>query len=100
MTPRTKKAKPIKHTGYPPPAKRPEELLVAVRDLEPDDAPIFPDNPTQFQVHLAGTAAALDALGKYLIALSRVRNTDPEPYESLNDVRNADGGTIRLLVRR
>ena len=95
-----KKSVPTKQSVYPPRPRKADELLVAVRDLEPDDVPIFSDNPTQFQVHLAGTAAALDALGNYLIALSKVRVSDPEPYESLNDVRNADGGTIRLIVRR
>jgi hypothetical protein len=85
---------------YPKPPRKTGELVVAVRDLEPEDSPVFPDNPTQFQVHLAGTSAALEALGEYLIALARSKTADPEPSESLNDVRNADGGTVRLIVRR
>lgn len=52
------------------------------------------------QVHLAGTARALDALGRYLIALARLETKDPEPSASLDDVRNADGGTVRFLPRR
>ena len=91
---------PVAFRAYPPPPRRSNELLVAVRDLETEDVPVFADNPTQFQVHLAGSAAALKELGSYLVALSRSKTTDPELYESLNDVCNADGGTVRLIVRR
>ena len=94
-------AKPKRRINpYPRAPRRSTELIVAVRDLELDDPPIFPENPTQFQVHLAGTTAALKELGNYLIALSQSKRVDPEPYESLNDVRNADGGTVRLILRR
>ena len=52
------------------------------------------------QVHLAGTARALEELGRYLIALALLDSEDPEPSASLEDVRNADGGTVRLIPRR
>lgn len=74
------------------------KLMIAVRQL--DELTDFPDNPRQTQVHLVGTPDGLEMLGKHLIALARLRTADPEPYTSMDEVRNADGGTIRLLPRR
>lgn len=88
---------------YPVAPNYTTELALAIRDhpeLAADgDAP-FPENPTQFQVHLFGTSRALEELGRFLIALARSGTKDPEPYGSLDDVRNVDGGTVRLLPRR
>jgi hypothetical protein len=75
-----------------------DELSVAIRRIADGNA--LADNPEQLQVHLIGTSRALESLGCYLIALARLSTTDPEPYGSLDDVRNVDGGTLRLLPRR
>jgi hypothetical protein len=92
--------KPRVFTNYPTPPRCAQELFVAVRD-NPDIAePVLPGNPTQYQVNLGGTRRALRELGRYLIALSELDNGDPEPYHGLNNVRNHDGGTIRLILRR
>lgn len=77
------------------------ELVVAIRDHPDLDIPdVYPENPSQLQVHVVGTARALEELGRYLIALARLDTKNPEPSESIDDVRNADGGTIRLIPRR
>ena len=76
------------------------EIAIAIREHEPEDVPVFIDNPTQKQVHLIGTARGLEQLGAYLIALARLETSDPEPYGSFDDVLDVDGGTIRLLPRR
>ena len=74
-------------------------LLVEVHQLsEPDD--VLPGNPFQRQVHLVGTAAGLEKLGTYLIALARLQTADPEPHGHFDDVLHADGGTISLIPRR
>lgn len=52
------------------------------------------------QLDLAGSPRALEAFGTYLIALARLQSPDPDPHEHFEDVRNADGGTIHLIVRR
>jgi hypothetical protein len=77
-----------------------DELRVAVRS-DIDAARPWPGNEgEQPQIHLAGSARALEELGRYLIALARLETADPEPYGSFDNVRNADGGTLRLLPRR
>jgi hypothetical protein len=76
-----------------------DELLIEIHELdEPDE--VLPGNPYQRQVHLVGTAAGLEALGTYLIALARLQTSDPEPHGHLDDVRAADGGTMSLIPRR
>ena len=72
-----------------------ERLLIAVRGFNGQGT-----KGIQPQVHLVGTASALEELGKYLIALARVETADPEPYGSFDNVRDADGGMLRLLPRR
>ena len=75
------------------------ELLIDVHMLdEADDT--LPGNPYQRQVHLVGTAAGLEALGVYLIALARLKTADPEPHGHFDDVRTSEGGTISLIPRR
>ncbi|MBX6331320.1 MAG: hypothetical protein IRY91_05675 [Gemmatimonadaceae bacterium] len=79
-----------------------DELTIALRSDEPDDTsdprtPLFLGRP---QVHFAGTPRALEAFGRYLIALARLETADPNPHEHFEDVQNADGGTIHLIVRR
>jgi hypothetical protein len=96
---RATKRKQTVFKNYPSPPERSSELFVAIRD-NPDTEPVIPGNPTQYQVNLGGTKRALRALGTYLIALSELDNGDREPYQSLDDVRNQDGGTIRLILRR
>lgn len=77
------------------------ELVIAIAG-DDDPARVRWDVPRcgRPQVHLSGTARALEALGRYLIALARLETKDPEPSASLDDVRNADGGTVRFLPRR
>lgn len=77
-----------------------DELTIAVRSNVNMPQAWPGDNAHQPQVHLAGSARALEELGRYLIALARLNTRDPEPFGSLDDVHNADGGTVRLLPRR
>ncbi len=76
-----------------------DELLIEIHELDKPDE-VLAGNPYQRQVHLVGTAAGLEALGTYLIALARLKTADPEPHGHLDDVRAADGGTISLIPRR
>lgn len=77
------------------------ELLIAIRnDAEPFSDKPFDAQTDPPQVHLVGTARALEELGRYLVALGRLKTADPEPYGWFDDVRNADGGRARLLPRR
>ena len=78
-----------------------DEITIALRS---DDAaivdprtPLYGGRP---QVHLVGTTRALEAFGKYLIALARLETADPDPHEHFESVRNADGGTVHLIVHR
>lgn len=79
---------------------RTEELVVAVRDDEHPEQEVFRRENVRPQIHLAGTAAALEELGRFLVALARLETLDPEPYSSVSDVLNADGGNARLVIRR
>lgn len=102
----------LKYTGkprsggygnYPVAPNHMSELALAIRDhpdLATEGENEFPENPTQLQVHIVGTSRALEELGRFLIALARSETKDPEPYGSFDDVRNVDGGTVRLLPRR
>lgn len=76
------------------------ELLVAVRSNADPSQHIDLDEFGGVQVHVAGTPRVLEELGRYLIALARLQTADPEPYGSFDDVKYADGGTMRLLPRR
>jgi hypothetical protein len=86
--------------NHPLDPKFSNELVVAVRS---DTDPLAHwsgakgDRP---QVHLAGSARALEELGRYLIALARLDTKDPEPHAHFHDVRNPDGGTVHLMPRR
>ncbi len=77
-----------------------DELTIAIRSDEAPEARWSGTVGDRPQVHLAGTARALDELGRYLIALARLETEDREPYTSLDDVQLADGGTVRFLPRR
>lgn len=55
---------------------------------------------TRLQVQLSGNSRSLEALGTYLIALARLESPDPDPHEHFEDVRDARGGTVHLIVRR
>lgn len=88
--------------NYPVDPKHTGELVIAIRS-EQDPVRDRPYNPAQHgapQVHLAGTPRALEELGRYFIALARLDSDDPEPSGSLDNVRNADGGTLRVIPRR
>jgi hypothetical protein len=75
------------------------QLWIQVSQLDEPDA-VLAGNPYQRQVHLAGTAQGLEALGAYLIALARLETADEEPHGHLDDVHCGDGGTISLIPRR
>jgi hypothetical protein len=92
---------PKRHT-YGNQALEPEssnQLLIEIHQLDEADA-VFPGNPFQRQVHLVGTARALESLGTYLIALARLKTSEPEPHGHLDDIRFGGGGTISLIPRR
>lgn len=68
-----------------------------------DDESIGPPNELvgkPLQVQLAGSARALEELGKFLVALARLETANPTPHDHFEDVRNAYGGTIHLIVER
>jgi hypothetical protein len=76
------------------------ELVIAIAsDNDPGGVRWDSSSHGRPQVHLAGSARALEELGRYLIALARLETKDPDPSTSL-EVSNADGGTARLLPRR
>jgi len=78
-----------------------EELTLTIRPDELDGDPrVDVLGGRRPQVNLVGTARALEALGKYLIALARLNTADPDPHEHFEDLRNADGGTVHLIVHR
>lgn len=76
------------------------ELVVGV--YLDDDSVGFPSalDGKRLQIELAGSARALEALGTYLIALARLQSADPDTHEHFEDVRDARGGTLHLIVRR
>lgn len=79
-----------------------DELMLALRSDEERDfqdprTPLLADRP---QVHLAGSPRALEAFGRYLIALARLQTDDEDPHEHFEEVQNADGGTVHLIVHR
>lgn len=76
------------------------ELTVAVRSDDDDTDPRTPLFSGRPQVHFAGTPRALEAFGRYLIALARLQTADSDPQEHFEDVQNADGGTTHLIVHR
>lgn len=54
-----------------------EELVVAIRSDSNPVAVWAGDRTDRPQVHLAGTARALEASGVYLVALARLKTQDP-----------------------
>jgi len=90
-----------RYASMPVDAEFTEELTVSIRVDDPEADPrVDPLGGRRPQVNLVGTPRALEALGKYLIALARLRTVDPDPHEHFEDVRNADGGTVHLIVHR
>jgi len=84
------------------PPKHTRELEVSVQRLA-EQLPDLTDDPDldlRPQVHIVGSARALEELGRYLVALARLDTTDPEPYGAFEDVQDGAGGTLRLLPRR
>lgn len=79
---------------------RADELVIAVRDDAHPDRDVFLHPHLRPQIHLAGTAAGLEELGRALIALARLETLEPEPYLSIHEVAQADGGDARLIIRR
>jgi hypothetical protein len=77
-----------------------DELILAVRSDEQDADPRARVVSGRPQVHLAGPPRALEAFGRYLIALARLDSQDPDVHEHFEDVQNDDGGTAHLIVRR
>ena len=71
--------------GHPADPTYTSELAIRIEDhpeLSAENPAIFPENPSQLQVHLLGTPRALEALGRYLIALAHVELDahEPEPF--------------------
>ena len=71
------------------------ELVMAVRSDASRSATGVVRRATVRRPAVAGTKRALESLGTYLIALARLQTEDPEPYGSFDDVKYADGGTVR-----
>jgi len=77
-----------------------DELVMAIRSDDGGDDPRERVVDGRPQVHLAGTPRALEAFGRYLIALARLETLDPDVHEHFEDVQNDDGGTVHLIVHR
>jgi len=77
-----------------------DELVIAVRSDDDEGDPREPLVAGRPQVHFAGTPRALEAMGRYLIALARLQSADPDIHEHFEDVQNDDGGTAHLIIRR
>lgn len=52
------------------------------------------------QVHLVGTPRALEAFAKYLLGVARLQTLDPDFHDHVDDIRNDEGGTVDLIIRR
>lgn len=93
----------------------PERQIFATRPVDPEftselqiDVHIDDDSvgtPSalqgkQLQVEFAGSARALEAFGTYLLALARLQSSDPDPHEHFEDVQDATGHPLHLIVRR
>ena len=76
------------------------ELLIAIRADEGDDDPRARVLTLRPQIHFAGSPRALEAFGRYLIGVARMKNDSPYWHEHFEDVQNDDGGTLHLIVRR
>ena len=88
------------YRNFPVDPDHTDELIIAVRSDESNDGPRPPAIRDRPQVHLAGTPRALEAFGRYLIALARLDTHDRDVHEHFEDVQNDDGGTVHLIVRR
>ncbi|MGH7719325.1 MAG: Imm32 family immunity protein [Gemmatimonadaceae bacterium] len=77
-----------------------DELVVAVRSDDSDTDPQERVVTGRPQIHFAGTPRALEAFGRYLIALARLQTLDPDIHQHFEDVQNDDGGTVHLIVHR
>jgi hypothetical protein len=77
-----------------------EELIIALRHDDGEGDPRAPLIDGAAQVHLSGTPRALESFGRYLIALARLETADPDPHEHFEEVQNADGGNVHLIVHR
>lgn len=88
-----------RYTNMPVPPRYTAELVIGVRTNTggPAQERVIKGRP---QVHFAGSPRALEAFGKYLIALANVRTRDPAPHDHFESVRNDDGGTVHLIVHR
>lgn len=51
------------------------------------------------QISIAGSARALDELGRFLIALARAESLDPDPHEHFEEIRDERGGNLHLIIR-
>jgi hypothetical protein len=77
------------------------ELVVGVYTDDDDSTghpPVLAGLPLQISV--AGSARALEAMGKYLLALARINSSDPDLHEHFEDVCDERGGNLHLIVRR
>lgn len=82
--------------------KHSDELVVSVRRPAEDLTDVAGDRDLDLrpQIHLLGSARALEEFGRYLIALARLQTADSEPYGSIDDVQDGVGGTVRVIPRR
>jgi hypothetical protein len=77
-----------------------DEIILGVYDDESESFG-FPAALTgmRLQIELAGSRRALDSFGTYLIALAKLQSEDPDLHEHFDDVTDARGGTVHLVVR-
>lgn len=52
------------------------------------------------QIVLSGPPRALEELGRHLIALARCETQNPDVHTHIDDVANANGGTVHLVIHR
>lgn len=103
------------HLDYYSGTDEPDRGIFVHRPVEPEDTAelvigVYIDDDSigsppelkgkQIQIDFSGSARALESLGTYLIALARLESRDPDPHEHFEDVQNAEGGNIHLIIRR
>jgi hypothetical protein len=89
-----------KYVNFPVDPEFTAELTLSISDDSEADPRVRVLGGRRPQVNFEGTPRALEAFGKYLIALARVNTANPNLHMHFEDVRDAYGDTAHLIVRR
>ena len=88
--------------NFPVDPEHSDQLSISIRPFSPDGTEKA-YNATMHgrpQVVVSGSPAALEGLGRYLLALARLESSHPRAGTNVDDVKNIDGGTVHLVIRR